>query len=134
MRRPFLEAGYCALICSCIEGGAGFSSGGYNESRNVLFIDPSEKTAHWLLPDNDHVIAQRSDVKDEKDPMRQPVIATAVLVKPRSDQPEFANGKLLLFDANGRNTVEVANDVRDLHVAILNEDGVTLLYESKRRL
>src|SRR5215510_10907408 len=37
-------------------GSAGFSSGGYSETRNILFIDPTQKAAHWLLPDNDHVI------------------------------------------------------------------------------
>src|SRR5438270_6201018 len=33
---------------------AGFSSdgkGSYFETRNILFVDPSEKTARWLLPD-----------------------------------------------------------------------------------
>jgi len=35
-------------------GGKEFSSGGYSETRNILFIDPDQKEGRWLLPDNDH--------------------------------------------------------------------------------
>jgi hypothetical protein len=114
--------------------GAGFSSGGYSETRNILFIDPAQRAAYWLLPDNDHVIGERSDVKDEKDPTRERIVATAVLVKPRTDQLESATGRLLLFDAGGKNVVEVANDVRDLHVAVFNGGDLTLLYERGKHL
>jgi hypothetical protein len=114
--------------------GKGFSSGGYSETRNILFIDPTQKSAYWLLPDNDHVIGERSDVKDEKDPTLERIVATAALVKPRTDQSESANGRLLLFDASGKKVVEVANEVRDLHIATLDGEEVTLLYERNRRL
>lgn len=114
--------------------GKGFSSGGYSETRNILFIDPAQKSAYWLLPDNDHVIRERSDVKDERDLTRERIVATAVLVKPRNDQPESTTGKLLVFDSSGKNIVEVANDVRDLHVATLNGGDLTLLYERGRHL
>jgi hypothetical protein len=114
--------------------GKGFSSGGYAETRNILFIDPTQKSAYWLLSDNDHVIGERSDVKDEKDPTRERIVATAVLVKPRADQPESTAGRLLVFDSSGKNVVEVANDVRDLHVATLNGGDLTLLYERGRHL
>src|SRR5436190_12525266 len=83
--------------------------GGYSETRNILFINPAQKTAYWLLPDNDHIIEERSDVKDEKDPTREGILATAVLVKPHTDQSESATGRLLVFDASGKNIVEVAN-------------------------
>ena len=114
--------------------GAGFSSGGYSETRNILFIDPAQKAAYWLLPDNDHVIGERSDVKDEKDPRRERIVATAVLVKPRTDHPESATGRLLVFDPSGKNVIEVATEVRDLHVATLNGGDLTLLYERGRHL
>jgi hypothetical protein len=141
--RPDLTLGHAELVPGSTvlradlfvsRGGAGFSSGGYNESRNILFIDPTKKEAHWLLPDNDHVIAERSDVKDEKDSRREPLIATAVLVKTRSDQLESATGRLLLFDPNGTNTIEVATGVRDIHVSTLNGAEVNLLYEHNRHL
>lgn len=115
------------------KGGVGFSSGGYNETRNILFIDPAQKAAYWLLPDNDHVISERSDVKDQKSP-REPIIATAVLVKPRTAQPELVDGSLLLFLPDGKRIVEVAKGVRELQVATLDARGVTLLYERQRRL
>jgi hypothetical protein len=31
-------------------GGSSFSSGGNTETRNILFIDPGQKVARWLLP------------------------------------------------------------------------------------
>jgi hypothetical protein len=55
-------------------------------------------------------------------------------VKPRTDQAESATGRLLVFDASGKNVVEVANEVRDLHVATLNGGDLTLLYERARHL
>ena len=116
------------------EDGRGFSSGGYNETRNILFIDPAERAAHWLLPDSDHVIAERSDVKDQRDPMRERVIATVVLVKPRSDKAETLGGTLLLFDSGGKNIVEVASDVRDIHIATVDAGELKVLYERNRRL
>jgi hypothetical protein len=114
--------------------GKGFSSSGYSETRNILFIDPTQKAAYWLLPDNDHVIGERSDVKDERDPTRERIVATAVLVKPRTDQAGSTSGRLLVFDSSGKNVVEVAEDVRDLHVATLNGGDLTLLYERGRHL
>jgi hypothetical protein len=114
--------------------GGGLSSGSYSETRNILFIYPGQTAAHWLLGDNDHVITKRFDVKDDKDPMRERVIATAILVKPQTEQSETATGKLLLLDAAGKNTVEIAKDVRDVHVATLSAGALTLLYERNRRL
>lgn len=112
----------------------GFSSSGFTETRNILFIDPSQTRAHWLLPDNDHVISERSDVKDQTDPRQGRVVATAVLVKPRDDQLDLARGKLFLFDGKGEKTVVVADDVRDMHVAVLNAGEVRILFERNRRL
>ena len=40
-------------------------SGSYSETRNILFIEPAEKTAHWLLAHNDHVVAETLDITDE---------------------------------------------------------------------
>jgi hypothetical protein len=115
------------------QGGKGFSSSGYNETRNLLFIDPRQGTAHWLLPDNDHVIAEHSDLTEEKDQKRH-VVATVALVKPRGDHAERTNGRLLLFDSNGTNIVEVANEVRDMHVATLDASEIRILYERERKL
>jgi hypothetical protein len=71
-------------------GGAGFSSGGgYVETRNVLFIEPGQKEARWLLPDNDHVISESSDITDRIDANTKRMIATAVLVKPATGSPEL---------------------------------------------
>jgi len=68
-------------------GGEGFSSGGYTETRNILFIEPGQKAARWLLPDNDYVIGQSSDVTDETDRNARRMIASAVLVKPTAGSP-----------------------------------------------
>jgi hypothetical protein len=114
--------------------GKGLRCSGYNETRNILFIDPNQKEGHWLLPDNDHVIVENSGITDEKDPRLRRTVATAALVKPQSTQPEMVDGKLLLFDNKAGNVVEVANDARDLHVATLNNGELILLYERNRRL
>jgi hypothetical protein len=62
--------------------GGGFSSGGYAEARNILFIDPSEKQARWLLPDDKHVIVERTEVAtDQEDGKSKRTVATVALVK-----------------------------------------------------
>ena len=116
-------------------GGAGFSSGGYSETRNLLFIAPGEKSARWLLPDHDHVITENHDiVKGEEDPKTRVTLATAALVKDRGAAPETAVGRLLLFDVAGRHIVGVADGVRALHTATLSGADLALLYERDRRL
>jgi hypothetical protein len=115
----------------------GFSSsgsGGYSETRNVLFIDPADKAAHWLLPDNDHVVVSTLDIEDEKDPNAKRVIATAFFVKPLSEKSEATSGRLILADSAGSKVVEVSNDVKDVQVAALNAGEVILLFERNRRL
>ena len=111
-----------------------FSSGGYSETRNVLFIEPGQKVGRWLLPDNDHIIRYSSDITDESDHNAKRMIAMAVLVKPATGSPETSMGKLLLFDPSGKKVVEVANDVRVIHLTSLSGGELTILYERNRRL
>jgi hypothetical protein len=121
-------------------GGAGFSSGGYAETRNILFIEPGQKAARWLLPDNDHLIADSSDIADrsniDEDKIENPrkMIATAVLVKPATGSSEPSSGKLLLFDNSGRKIVEVADNVREIHLASASNGELTIVYERNRHL
>jgi hypothetical protein len=120
------------LILSRAEGS--FSSGGYSEVRNILFIEPGDVTARWLLPDNDHVIAESPDVMaDENDPKARHTLATAALVKPTRN-PEESSGRLLLFDPTGRKVLEVADGVRKLHVVTYASGEMSLLYERDRHL
>jgi hypothetical protein len=112
----------------------GFSGGKGFEIRNILFIDPSEKTARWLLPDNDHVVAQTTDIADDRELRSKRTVATAVFVKARGDERAIAPGQLLLVDGVGRKIVEVANDVRDVHIATLDAGEVIILFERNRRL
>src|SRR6516225_3656097 len=113
---------------------AKFSSGYSSETRNILFIDPGEKTAHWLLQDNDHVIVDSSDISDQKAPDEKRVIVTAVLVKSATDSPENALGKLLLFDPAGKRIIEVADHVRTIQVATITRGELSLLYERDKHL
>lgn len=116
-------------------GGGGFSSGGYSETRNILFVQPGEKAARWLLPDNQHVISDSADlVADKEDPKAKRTMATAALVKAADAELDVAKGKLLLFDPPGTRIVEVADGVRKLQVASLASGEITLLYERDRRL
>jgi hypothetical protein len=71
---------------------------------------------------------------DDTDRKAKRVIATAVLVTPTTSPTQITTGKLLLFDPPGRKVVEVANNVRDIHLASLSSGEVTILYERERRL
>jgi hypothetical protein len=115
-------------------GGEGFSSGGYTEKRNILFIAPGEKAARWLLPDNDHVITDAEAIEEPQDTKKARAVATVVLVKPASGDPEVTKGELLLFDPAGKKIVRVANGVREMHIAALSGADLTIVYERDRRL
>jgi hypothetical protein len=84
--------------------------------------------------DNDHVISDSSDITDDTDHKTKRMIATAVLVKSTASSPEAAVGKLLLFDTTGKKVVEVANNVREMHLASLSGGELSILYERDRRL
>jgi len=107
------------------------SSGGNTETRNILFIEGGQKAAHWLLPDNDHVIEGNIDVKDEED---KKTLATVVLVKPKDSTSENAPERLLLFDPSGKTVVEVASNATDIHLAKVSSGELTILFERNRRL
>lgn len=115
--------------------GAKFGSGSGDriEIRNILFIEPGEKTARWLLPDNDHVITDTLDVA-EKDATSTRTIATAVLVKPQVDGQVTDKGRLVLFDLPGKKVVEVADGVQEIQVAFVTGGELTILYKQDRRL
>jgi hypothetical protein len=114
-------------------GSKGFSSGGYTETRNILFIEPGHKAAHWLLPDNDHLIDDKLEIEESK-PDTHKRIATAVLVKPTTDNRETSTGTLLLFDPSDKNIVHVADGVRRIHHASLSNADLILLYERNQHL
>lgn len=112
-----------------------FSSGsGYSEeTRNILFIEPGQTAAHWLLSDNDHVI-ETTDIDSTWQSGENRVVATAALVKSSTDPPETAVGRLLLFDPPGRRVVAVADGVRAIQIASISSNELSLLYERNRQL
>ena len=57
-----------------------------------------------------------------------------MLVKSAIGSPETAGGRLLLFDASGRKIIEVASDVRELHLTSLSGGQLTILFERNRHL
>jgi hypothetical protein len=115
--------------------GGGFSSGGYAETRNILFIHPGEKQARWLLPDDTRVIVERSDVvSGEDDAKSKRTVATVALVKAREVDRQTGTGQLLLFGPSGAPVVPVSDGVRALHVAALSGSRITVLYERDRQL
>jgi hypothetical protein len=115
-------------------GGKGFSSGGYSETRNILFIQSDQKEARWLLPDNDHIISDRSDIREDTDRKSKKLLATAVFVKPATSSSETGGGRVLLFDPAGARIVEVAINARELHFASQSGGDVEILFERNRRL
>lgn len=123
-----------AELLSHREGGS-FSSGGYAETRNLPLIDPEKKSAQWLLPDDDHVGTETSDVvANEAHEKEGRTVATAALVKPRGSELQTARGRLLLFNPSGTTVVEVSDGVRELHVATIFGEELTVLYERDRQL
>jgi hypothetical protein len=111
-----------------------FSSGYSSENRNILFIEPGQKAAHWLLPDNDHIVVDSSDMADQKESNEKRVVVTAVLVKSATQSTERAVGRLLLFDPPGKRIVEVADNVRTIQVASIKGGELSILYERDKRL
>lgn len=111
-----------------------FSSGYSSETRNILFIEPGQKAAHWLLPDNEHIVEDSSDITDQTGLNEKRVVVTAVLVKSATEPPENAVGKLLIFDPPGKRIIEVADGVRTIQVASIKAGELSILYERDKRL
>ena len=109
-----------------------FSSGGGSETRNILFIDPDQKTGRWLLPDNKHAIGETSDVTVPHESEEQRTIASAAVVRP-AEEPS-ATGNLILFDPAGKKVVEISKGVTEIHVASLSGNDIVLLYERNSHL
>jgi hypothetical protein len=103
-------------------------------------LNQARRRTRWLLPDNDHLIADSFDIADrsniDEDKIENPrkMIATAVLVKPATGSSEPSSGKLLLFDNSGRKIVEVADNVREIHLASASNGELTIVYERNRHL
>ena len=57
-----------------------------------------------------------------------------LLVKPRSPSKDDSSGRLLLFNPDGKNIIEVASNASDVQLAALSGDALTILYERNRRL
>jgi len=128
-----------------VNGEGGFSSGkGYFETRNILFIDASDKVAHWLLPDTDHVVAEATDIGEGNN--TQPVvgqyngvrltktIAILAYVKPNGEHWRDSLGDLLLSDSTGLHVSKIANEVKDVKSAMLLRNEIVILYERNHRL
>src|SRR5688572_12525250 len=114
--------------------GGKFSSGYGKETRNILFIEPGNKKGRWLLPDNNHVITDSNDFTEQKNSDEKRVIATAIVVSPMQQSSDSADGKLVLFDATGKNVVEVADNVREIHITSTAGNELTILFERDKRL
>ncbi len=114
-------------------GSVAFSSG-TSEVRNILFIQPGEKSARWLLGDNQHVIETTDLAEGDSYSSERRTVATAVLVKPAEGERDVEGGKVLLVDPPGRRVVDAAVGVRKIQMVVLRSDEITLLYERDRRL
>jgi hypothetical protein len=111
------------------------SSGGYGQTRNFLFVDTKASSARWLLPDDDHVVTEHSDVETRREGLEPGrMVGTFALVKESGPDMEASGGRLLLFDPTGLNVHEVSAGVRDLQAATINQDGMlTVLFERDRK-
>jgi hypothetical protein len=113
---------------------SGFSKSVYRPAINILFIQAGEKAGRWLLADNDHVLVEDIDVRDEQKPKSECIVATAILAKPAAHSEESDTGKLVLFNPAGKIVVNVADNVRTIQLASIANADLTVLYEQDRRL
>jgi len=102
------------------------SSGGLGRAHNLLFFDVAAKHAHWLLPDNDHIIPSFSFLMnppgpryaDDGEARRRDQVAIALLVELQA--PEDSAGKsdralrLAIASADGRNLTPIAQSMGGL--------------------
>lgn len=110
------------------------SSSYSSETRNVLVVDSATASAHWLLPTDKELIVYDQDVAPEsKDAHVQPPLATVVLVKSLSSNPEAEEGRILVSDLAATDVREVASGVREVHGAAHTSAGqIVILFEQKR--
>ena len=135
LSQPSFVAGTAVMRAQLyrLNGGGAFSSG-RSEIRNILFIQPGEKSARWLIRDHQHVIETTDLAEGDDYSSARRTVATVVLVKPTEGDRDVAGGKVLLVDPAGRRIVDAAIGVRKIQVAVLRSDEITLLYERGRRL
>jgi hypothetical protein len=135
LSQPSFVAGTAVMRAQLyrLNGGGAFSSGS-SEIRNLLFIQPGEKSARWLLGDDRHVIETTDLAEGDNYSSARRTVATAVLVKPAEGDRDVSGGKVLLVDPPGRRIVDAAVGVRKIQMAVLRSDEITLLYERDRRL
>ncbi len=134
--RTWVISGTEVICAELVEdrGDGKFGSSGGTVTRNMLFIDPDQKSGRWLLPDNKQVISDATEVlvPPESDDSR--TVATAVIVKPAKDSTPTGSGRLLLFDKTAKKIVEISKNVNQIHVASLSGRNIVLLFERKQHL
>jgi len=112
------------------------SSSGYaTETRNVLLIDLSDGSARWLLPSDKELVAFEIAVPEPShvDDASKPPVARVALIKPYSENPDNADGRLLLLDPIAAQIHEVATGVHAVDGAALTPNGhIAVLFESNR--
>jgi hypothetical protein len=114
------------------EGGK-YSSDYGRETRNILFIEPGNKKGRWLLSDNNHFVTDSHDFTEEKNDEKR-VLATAIVVRPTQPSNDSAHGKLVLFEVTGKNVVEIANHVQEIHITSVAGFELNILFERDHRL
>jgi hypothetical protein len=113
---------------------SGLSSGGYRPLKNILFIQSGAKDGRWLLPDNNHVLVERTELRDEPKGKTGTSFGTAIVAKSSTRQTESETGRLILFNQSGRTVVDVASDVRTIQLAAVTNGELRILYERNRQL
>lgn len=115
-------------------GGLSSSGGGNREVRNVLFVDLTSGSGHWLLPNHEKIIDYSADViRGDEAPSDTP-IASLFLVKPRVADPSSADGTLILTDPSGHQRQEIAVKVREVETFLLKEPSeIIILFRSANK-
>lgn len=122
------------LQARCRSSSLSSRSGPYGEVRNILFVAGQGRSAHWLLPDNGHVITEQRDIAaDDSEQSGKVPVATVVLVKPAHEDLETAEGKLFLLAPSGGNVQTVATGVRQLHTAAVQGATLILFFKHQRK-
>lgn len=109
------------------DSSGGSYGSGYSRTRNVLFIEKTGK-AHWLLPDDDHLVTEYPVPPPARAFGETPERAVAVFAHVTPLAGKRDEGVLLLFDPAGTNIQTVAERVRGVQGVSLGSE-ITAMYQ-----
>lgn len=134
----------CAQLASPSDSIRSGSRGGWGNARNLLFFDITSRSAHWLFPDNDQILASFSFLRDPSGnryglddglPAGEKQVTIALLLEIQEDPEAGADAsirRIAMASPDGRALTPIAASTQGLmgyhHV---RSDAVFVFYASE---